>query len=157
MGGSGGASGAGGSGGLGGAGGSSGGSGGSATCDEPDKPPGSAETSECEAFTPCGGELTGAWNITRACADPPYRSYSALCGEGTDTTELVGTLGFAADGTYEGRAAFHTTGTVSAACVQSWDRMCGENPFEGCTPSADGCDCDHTVAGQPQQVPKTLT
>lgn len=118
--------------------------GGSANCDPKDSVPADPGDNACNSFTPCGGDLTGKWTLAKNCADPPFHSYSVLCQEGTDQTDLVGTLEFVAGGKYLGRAAFHSQGSVSQACIDGYNRACGQNPFEGCVPNDNGCQCDYT-------------
>ncbi len=125
------------------------GTGGTPVVCEPDTTPAAdLGSASCPDFSPSGGELVGSWRLTAVCADPPIGSFSILCGEGTDQTTLTGELTFGRDGSYTATATVHAVGHVSASCLASWDRVCGENPFEGCVPASDGgCDCDYT--GEP--------
>jgi len=114
-------------------------------------------TGTCPSFTACGGDITGKWSVTLICSDPVFHSYSELCADATDTTDVSGVLEFKADGTYLAQASIHAQGTVPQSCLTKLQGTCGANAFEGCVPSGQGCTCDYHSPPKPAAAGYTWT
>ena len=81
---------------------------------------------------------------------------AGICGGGSESNEFEGTLDFQQGGAYVATLSIHAQGHVSEACLNSWDRSCGESPFQACEPSqGGGCDCDYT--SEPNQTDPGMT
>ncbi len=130
--------------------------------------------SDC-TFGACGGDLTGTWSITGACADIPDAAnpFAAQCAEATFDVnlELTGSITFNADKTYDQNftSAGHFSYTLPASCLAaagapaSCDEMSDPgDPANGdaptvCTgdPATTGCTCSQD--GTPETSVKTGT
>ena len=127
---------------------------------------GSRRVGGCEAFTACGGDVTGEWEQEWSCLDSaPQVDVSFFAGypecQGVtrfDGVEREGTVTFRPDGTVSdsSTAAYHTNATVGAACLQAIGigpasaASCAElataaadASFSGgtCEPRGSSCEC----------------
>jgi len=119
--------------------------------------------SQCAAFTPCGGELTGTWNFERACASSSELQHiadaSKICPAGTAsaTESLSGTATFDAQGVLKldtTTAATLTLG-VPTSCLKTGQDCAAIQASiaaqtgvtqASCSQVATGCSCTYSIS-----------
>ena len=89
----------------------------------------------CTNFTPCGGDVSGTWQIESLCGD--FLGDINSCPGAQVTFTFTGSLTFEADGNYSAKASVASHVVFPAACSS----FCGAT----CAPASDGgCACDST-------------
>jgi len=110
---------------------------------------GSNAAGSCRLPAPCGGDLVGKWQVTKACAGKPV-PVRGCPGSSMSITDLqvTGTLEFRADGTMTDATtgSFHGEMSIPNSCLSS---TCDAKRVgaDQCTPSSDTCHCSEDVAG----------
>jgi hypothetical protein len=116
----------------------------------------------CASFTPCGGALTGTWQITGTCFElPDAGSSTSSCGSTASTANLQykGSFTFRSDGTYSIAVSMSGSSkvTYTAECLSSFGMSCeaissslggaGDAGVSGScsSTSSGGCACAETI------------
>jgi hypothetical protein len=115
------------------------------------------------AVSPCGGDLTGQWNVSGACLQPDRNLLSGYCSNATFSAQLTasGTLGFTAgrytvnfrvQGTYN--AALPSTCVNRSGVARTCDSVWAELGATSCSgDSNSGCTCNGSLTGTPATSP----
>jgi hypothetical protein len=91
----------------------------------------------CTNFTPCGGDVLGAWRVESLCFESLSLNFPN-CPQATASISITGSLTFSSDGTYVARGTTMSRTTLPQACAA----LCNSS----CTTASDGgCVCDATT------------
>jgi hypothetical protein len=106
---------------------------------------------QCPAFTACGGDLTGTWSFSGACAEGIGDPFMGSCAGATAsvTVDITGTITFNGDKTYSLNNS--TSLTFDVLAPTSCFGKCESNPEKNqvATPMGDKC---HLVGSDPPNV-----
>lgn len=96
----------------------------------------------CTNFTPCGGDVSGTWQIQSLCWD--FLGEIESCPTAQGTLEISGSLTFGVDGSYSANGSITTHLVFPAECSALCSLACSG-------PSDGACVCDGTssLSGNP--------